>query len=156
MHGTFFAYSLCSHAGIVPEKLPLKMALIVCRGRQGVYTFIRLGMIVLGICGLSFGPFIMAGQLTQVWPVKQPQQASADSTAGIVLVQACIRPETGSAATPRRSNAHLVTAECASTVLQFQQDKRGCQAAPRDLQHPLQEMLDARISRLALCASAER
>ena len=70
------------------------MAWIVCRGRQGVYTFTKLGVIVLGICGLSFGPFIMAGQLTQVWPVMQPRQTSADSTAqhSFVLVQACIRP----------------------------------------------------------------
>ena len=41
-------------------------ARLVCRGRRGLVSFLQLGIIVLGICGLSFGPFIERGQLWQV------------------------------------------------------------------------------------------
>ena len=53
----------CAATGVV---VPYHAVLCCCRGHHAVRRFVTLGAAVTSVCALSFGPFILTGQLSQV------------------------------------------------------------------------------------------
>ena len=54
-----------------------------CRGPQAIQRFLVLGLAVMAVCSISFGPFILAGQLPQV---QHPCQLSAGCHSIILML----------------------------------------------------------------------
>ena len=66
----------------------LSSAGLRCRGPQAVQRFLTLGLAVMAVCSISFGPFILAGQLPQV----QPPCHLSDGCYSIMLLVILISP----------------------------------------------------------------
>lgn len=74
----------------------------LCRGQHAVARFATLGILVAGICAVSFGPFIVQGQLPQV----------CISTAMLLAACSCLSRSTLTATLYVFCRSPAVSSEC--------------------------------------------